>query len=367
MRPDRACGRGDHMLNDANKSIAPYQALALQTACYAVNSCASNAEARQRMMDNIARVHRQILASKAFIGPELKLVVAPEYFLTSYPLGDSLPSWASKGAIAIDGPEYARLGDMCRDAGIYFSGNAYETDAHFPGLYFQTSFIIDDGGRVVLRYRRLVSMYGPTPHDLWGRYLEIYGLEGVFPVVDTPLGRLACVASEEILYPEISRTLALRGAEVLLHSSSEVASPRLTPKDVAKRARAYENSAWLVSANSGGIRDVDIPENSADGLSKVVDYLGEVRAEAGNGESMAANATIDIAALRRYRRKPGMSNMLSRQRLELFAATYAGSVYPPNTMLDNQRQPFVPERAHFSARQREAIELLMARGVIARD
>jgi hypothetical protein len=36
-------------------------------------------------------------------------------------------------------------------------------------------------------------------------------------------------------------------------------------------------------------------------------------------------------------------------------------------MLDNKRQPFVPERAHFSARQREAIELLTARGVLARD
>lgn len=354
-------------MNDSGKSIAPYQALALQTACHAVNRCAGTAQARERMMDNIARIHRQVQASKAFIGPDLKLVVAPEYFLTSYPLGDSLPGWAAKAAIAPDGPECARLGDMCRDAGIYFSGNAYETDPHFPGLYFQTSFIIDDAGRVILRYRRLVSMYGPTPHDLWERYLEIYGLDGVFPVVDTPLGRLACVASEEILYPEIARSLALRGAEVLLHSSSEVASPRLTPKDVAKRARAYENCVWLVSANSGGIRDVDIPENSADGMSKVVDYLGEVRAEAAGGESMAANATIDIAALRRQRRKPGMGNVLSRQRLELFAATYAGSVYPANTMLDEQRQPFVPERAHFIARQREAIEMLTARGVLARD
>ncbi len=354
-------------MNDAGKSIAPYQALALQTVCHAVNRCVGVPDARERMMDNIARIQRQIRASKAFIGPDLKLVVAPEYFLTSYPLGDSLSSWAAKAAIAPDGPEYARMGDMCRDAGIYFSGNAYETDAHFPGLYFQTSFVIDDGGRVILRYRRLVSMYGPTPHDLWERYLEIYGLDGVFPVVDTPLGRLACVASEEILYPEIARSLALRGAEVLLHSSSEVASPRLTPKDVAKRARAYENCAWLVSANSGGIRDVDIPESSADGMSKIVDYLGEVRAEAGSGETMAANATIDIAAQRRQRRKPGMGNMLSRQRLELFASTYAGSVYPVNSMLDDQRQPFVPERAHFSARQREAIELLTARGVLARE
>ena len=345
----------------------PYLALALQTACYAVNACPDAATARAAMCRNIDRVHRQIVASRAFIGPGLKLVVAPEYFLTGYPLGDALPAWAEKAALAPDGPEFTQMRAMCKSLGLYFSGNAYETDANFPGLYFQTSFIIDDDGEVVLRYRRLVSMFAPTPHDVWDRYLELYGLDGVFPVVDTPLGKLACIASEEILYPEIARSLALRGAEVFLHSSSEVCSPRLTPKDVAKRARAYENCAYVVSANSAGIRDVDFPESSTDGLSKIVDGKGEVLAEAGTGESMVANATIDIAALRRQRRTPGMANMLSRQRLELFAATYAGSVHPPNTMLNSSGQPFVPERAQFATTQRDTINQLIAKGVIGRE
>ena len=348
-------------------AVLPYQALALQVACHAVNRCASVEETRERMMANIERVHRQVLGSKGFIGPDLKLVVAPEYFLTSYPLGETLPSWAAKAAIAPNGPEYARLGHMCRDAGIFFSGNAYETDPHFPDLYFQTSFIIDDTGKTVLRYRRLVSMFAPTPHDLWDKYLQIYGLDGVFPVVDTALGRLACIASEEILYPEIARSLALRGAEVFLHSSSETSSPRLTPKDIAKRARAFENCAWLISANSAGIKDTDMPEHSVDGMSKVVDYLGEVRAEAGGGESMVAHFTIDVAAQRRARRKPGMGNVLSRQRLELFASTYAGSVYPVNNMLDAGGAATTPERSHFMATQKQSIEALVARGVICGD
>ena len=357
----------DRPASTAVRLQAPYQALALQTTCHAVNRCVDLADTRARMRANIERVHRQVKGAKAFIGPHLKLVVVPEYFLTGYPLGDSIAGWATKAALAADGPEYQRLGELCRDCGIYLSGNAYELDAHFPGLYFQTSFIIDDQGQLILRYRRLVSMFAPTPHDLWDRYLEVYGLDGVFPVVDTPLGRLACVASEEILYPEIARSLALRGAELLLHSSSEVSSPRLTPKDIAKRARAHENNCWLVSANSAGMRDVDIPGDSVDGLSKVVDYLGEVRVEAGQGESMAANATIDIAALRRRRARPDMGNMLTRQRLELFAATYAGSVYPPNTMLDDKGQPVARDRSHFAQTQRHALETLTRRGVIASE
>lgn len=341
--------------------VQPYTALALQTTCNAINRAPDTATARQWMFDSIDRIGKQIRASKAFVGPDVKLVVLPEYFASSYPAGESLPLWAERAAWAPGGAEYAAVGAIARAHGVYVSGNVYETDVHFPGLYFQASFIVDDGGEVVLRYRRLVSMFAPTPHDVWDRYLEHYTLDEVFPVVDTPLGRLACIASEEILYPEIARALALRGAEVFLHSTSEVGSPRLTPKDVAKRARAYENMAWVVSANSAGIGNLDFPAASTDGMSKVVDHKGEVRVEAGFGESMVAHAEIDIAAVRRARAKPGMANVLARQRLELFAQLYAGSVYPVNTMLGADGQPVVPERAHFVATQLRAIEALQQR------
>ncbi len=345
-------------------TVAPYTALALQTPCHAINRAPDTATARQWMADNIARVGRQLRAAKLFVGPDVRLVVLPEYFASSYPTGEPLALWAERAAWAPEGPEYAALGEIARANAVFLSGNAYETDAHFPGLYFQTSFVIDDAGAVVLRYRRLVSMFAPTPHDVWDRYLQIYGLDAVLPVAHTVLGRLACVASEEILYPEIARVLALKGAEVLLHSTSEVGSPQLTPKDVAKRARAYENMCWVVSANSAGIVNSDFPTQSTDGMSKVVDFKGLVRAEAGFGESMVAHAEIDIEAVRRARAKPGMANVLARQRLELFRDFYAGSVYPANSMVDVDGAITVPARAHFMAMQQRAIAALRARGVL---
>lgn len=347
-----------------SQEITVYRALALQLTCHAVNACPDRASARERMMQNVARIDRAIGGAKPFHGPDLKLVVLPEFLLTSYPLGESIPGWLDKAALAIDGPEYEALGRVAARHDVFLAGNAYEADAHFAGLYFQTSFCIDPAGAVALRYRRLVSMYAPTPHDVWDRYLDLYGIDAVFPVARTPIGRLAAIASEEILYPEIARALALRGAEVFLHSSSEAGSPRLTPKEVAKRARALENLCYVVSANTGGIADVAMPAASADGMSKIVDYLGEVRAEAAGGESANACAEIDLEALRRYRRRPGMGNMLARQRLELFAAAYAGSVYPPNNMLAEDGAPRVPDRSHFIATQRETIERLARDGVI---
>jgi len=147
------------------------------------------------MAEAIERTGRQVRAAKGFLGQDVRLVVLPEYFLTGYPLGESIPEWADKAALAPDGPEYEALGRIAGDNDVFLAGNAYETDAAFPNLYFQASFVIDPAGQVALRYRRLVSMFAPTPHDVWDRYLEIYGLDGVFPVARTSIGRLAAVAS----------------------------------------------------------------------------------------------------------------------------------------------------------------------------
>lgn len=341
-----------------------YRALALQSTCRAVNGCGSVEEARAAIAANIERIGRQVRASKAFIGPDLRLVVLPEYFATSYPLGDAIPHWADKAGFDMDGAEYEQLGRIARDNGVYLVSNAYERDPHFPGLYFQSQVVLDDAGDQVLRYRRLVSLYAPSPHDVWERYLDVYGIDGVFPVARTPIGNLACIASEEILYPEIARAHGLRGAEVLLHCTSEVGSPGLTPKDIAKRARAIENMAFVVSANTAGIDGVDIPLGSADGMSKIVDDQGRVLASAGPGESMAANAEIDVSGLRRRRRRPGMGHFLSRLPDAAVAAGVAPAALPPNQLLDGS-DVRVPERADFAARQRASIERLQAAGVLS--
>jgi len=352
----------------SKQPISGYSALALQLPCHTINRCSTAEASRQRIADNIdevaERVHGSRLFLQSFNGLGPRLVVLPEYFLTGFPMGESIPEWKARGCIDLDGPEYERLGEIATANKLYLSGNAYENDPFFPELYFQTSFIIDDSGNVILRYRRLVSMYAPTPHDVLDAYLDRYGADALFPVTDTPLGRLACVASEEILYPEISRALALRGAEVLCHSSSEVGANSVTPKNIAKQARAYENMAYLVSANTAGIRGIALPEFCVDGHSQVVDYKGRVLAEAASGESLNGTAEIHIEPLRAARARPAMTNLLARQRLELFAETYGGApVHRANGLLDGDTVR-VPDRGWFMQVQAEAIAALQERGVI---
>lgn len=152
----------------------------------------------------------------------------------------------------------------------------------------------------------------------------------------------------------------MRGAEIFLHSTSEVYGQARSPKEAAKITRAVENMAYVISANTAGIANSPIPAASVDGGSKIIDYRGLVLAETGAGESMAAFAEIDLAALRQYRRRPGLNNLLSRQRFELYADSYRQShFYPANTMLDGE-----VDRKHFIQTQQATIERLAKLGVI---
>jgi predicted amidohydrolase len=346
-----------------------YAALALQVATHCINDCRDRTAARERMAQNLARVGASVAASKGFIrqfsGIDVRLVVLPEYFLTGFPIAESIPVWRDKAALVIDGPEYEGLADIAAKSEVYLAGNAYEVDPHFPELYFQTCFIIAPNRETVLRYRRMISLSGPTPYDVWDRYLEIYGLDGVFPVADTPIGRLAAIASEEIQYPEIARMGAMRGAEIFIHPSSEVGSPSVSPKELGRRARAAENIAYVVSANSAALTGTPLPAESTTGMSKVVDYYGQILAEAApGGESMVAYATIDLGALRACRRKTGLSNVLVRQPFNAYADSYRDTAFHPANLLLAGGKARVPERREFTEWQRADIARLTKLGVL---
>ena len=201
-----------------------------------------------------------------------------------------------------------------------------------------------------------------TPHEVCSKYLDIYGLDGVFPVANTEIGRSAAIASEEILYLEIAPALALRGAQVFVQCSSEIGSPNPTHKQIVRRARAIENLGYVVSANTAGISGTPMPLASADGNSAIIDWKGNVLAESNSGETFTAFADLEFAALRRANRKLGMTNYLSRQRLELFAA-YAGQVQPANSLIDDHAA-VIPGRDHFKRGQEQVIARLSDAGLI---
>ena len=91
------------------KSVEPYNALALQDTCHAVNGLSSRQDVGQRMAKIIANLADQIRGSKGFIssfsGLNTRLVVLPEYFLTGFPMGESVEFWSEKACIEMEDPE----------------------------------------------------------------------------------------------------------------------------------------------------------------------------------------------------------------------------------------------------------------------
>ncbi len=92
-----------------------------------------------------------------------------------------------------------------------------------------------------------------------------------------------------------------------------------------------------------------------------MDFEGRVLVQAGQGESMVASAEIDIAALRRARRRPGMPNLLSRNRFDLYADTYSSADFHNANGLKAGKSP---DRSYFLTAQRAVIEKLIDRGLI---
>lgn len=269
--------------------------------------------------------------------PRPSLILLPEYAFSGQPNGGTVAEWLEKGCAPVPGPITAHFAELARELGVYIGGNQFESDPEWPDRFFNTSWLIDPDGEVVLRYRRVHTAMWCSPHDVWDDYLARYGgLDQVWPVVDTPLGRIAMVPCGEIAVPEAVRTVALRGAEVLLHPTWETRTPG---QDAAKIVAASGNGMYVVSANvSGSLHGGEVDNRpSADEVgsgSQIIAPNGVTLAAEDAHRPVILKAEIDVESVRSLRANLSMANPLLRLRMETIAATYQGSLYPPNAFLD---------------------------------
>jgi predicted amidohydrolase len=170
-----------------------------------------------------------------------------------------------------------------------------------------------------------------SPHDLPG-----YN-EPLFPVAETPIGRIGCAICYDWLFPEAIRQLAASGAEVLVRVSAYMdpwgATEPMNWWTIVNRCRALENTAFVVAANQGAsLRHY--PPYSWPGGSQIVDFDGRMLAEAspGPGERIVV-APIDISALRHERETRSGHHMLAHLRTEAYPVYREPGYAPAGTNL----------------------------------
>jgi len=171
--------------------------------------------------------------------------------------------------------------------------------------YANAARVVDRLGRHVGTYRKThIPAYFPVdaPGGT-GSFEKLYFTPGGnLPVFDLAGCRIGIQICNDRLYPEPSRVLALRGAEVIFmpicYSTYADPKHRASIWEVPLRARAYENGCFVVAANRVG------PEGARNhlGRSLIVDPRGTILADAG-GENAGLLATeIDLEDVRRARK-----------------------------------------------------------------
>jgi predicted amidohydrolase len=176
-----------------------------------------------------------------------------------------------------------RLGALAAELGIWLvNGSLYEKA---EGKVYNTTTVHGPDGKVAARYRK---MYPFLPYEK--------GVEcGVEPVVfDVPgVGRFGISICYDMWFPETSRALVSKGAEVILH-------PTLTnsiDRDVEcamVRATAAQQQCYVIDINGAG--------DQANGRSVIAGPEGEVIHQAGEVEEIIP-VEIDLERVRRSRER----------------------------------------------------------------
>jgi len=149
----------------------------------------------------------------------------------------------------IPGPSTKFLGELSKKYHLYIVAGILEKEGE---VVYNTALLLDRNGNLAGKYRK-VSLPreeidgGVTPGD-------------ALPVFDTDFGRIGMMICWDVSFPETARTLAKKGAEVIL-------MPIWGGNVNLAKARAIENQVYLVSS-------------TYDMITAVFDQEGEVMKQA---------------------------------------------------------------------------------------
>ena len=245
---------------------------------------------------NIERAERLVRAA-ATDGAEL--VCLPEKWALLGP-GEVI----ADGAEPLDGPIVSAASGWARELGIHLCAGSVPEDPGDGGKPFNTSVLIDPSGEVVASYRKLHMFdvevegteYRESEHERAGEDLA------TATAGELELGLTVCY---DLRFPELFRILALRGATAFAVPAAFTAVTGRAHWEILLRARAVENSAFVIAAGQVGKAE---PHYESWGHSMLVDPWGRVLAAVEDGEGHAC-ADLDLAELRRIRESlPSLAN-----------------------------------------------------------
>jgi predicted amidohydrolase len=247
------------------------------------------------------------IAQAAALGA--RLIVLPELCTSGYSFEDA--EEARVYAEPIDGPTLSSWSELAARYGTVIIGGFCELDGR--GAVRNSAAVVDASG-VHCVYRKT---------HLWDREQLIFTAgDAPAPVLDTAIGRIGVAVCYDAFFPEVMRSLALAGADLIaVPMNSPVLAPARGPlaiEVVLAIAAAHVNGVFVAQADRAG------PERGIEWAqaSVIVDPAGTVLAGPRTGPNVLV-AECELAAAR-DKSLGGRNDVLADRRPELYAETEAG-------------------------------------------
>lgn len=170
-----------------------------------------------------------------------QLVVLPELFLSPY-FCQTEDRTHFALAEPIPGPATQRLALLAGRLNLVIVASLFERRA--PGLYHNTTAVLDNDGTVAGIYRK---MHIPDDPGYYEKYYFTPGDLGFKPI-QTRLGRLGVLICWDQWFPEAARCMTLNGADLLIYPTAIGWDPL---DDTAEKLRQTE--AWQTIQRSHAI------------------------------------------------------------------------------------------------------------------
>jgi predicted amidohydrolase len=242
---------------------------------------------------NIARI------ADLIAGEDADLFILPELALTGY-LFES-PEEAFSLAQSPDGPEFGAIADAGREKGATVVVGFAERAP--SGVFNSSMLIAPDGSRAT--YRKIQLFWGEKaifqPGDRPPAVVEVAGVR---------LGMMICF---DWIFPEVARSLALQGADILCHPSNLV----LPYCQEAMVTRCIENRVFAVTANRVGTEERAGQSLTFTGFSEIVAPSGEILVRASGDREETLVIEIDALAAREKKITP-TNDVLADRRPQVY-------------------------------------------------
>jgi len=285
-------------------------------------ACAQIAATPNAVTENLKKVETWL--ERAVKENEADLVLFPETITTGFSPGMGAEElWDLVDTIP--GRITAPIARAARHLGVHVVLPTYERGPE-RGVVYNSAALVNPQGEVVGVYRK--THLFPTERLSSGGW-STPGTEA--PVFETELGTIGMIICYDGDFPELTRVLAIKGAEVIVRPAALLRSFEIW--EMTNRARAYDNHVYMVACNAIG---PDAGGNYYFGHSQIVSPIAQVLAQArGTEEIIAVELDPDPIKYVTYGAK---SPMIFDHLQDRNLAAYEGILQPARSRFEPARR-----------------------------